>query len=522
MPANQISESVNGPYYDGNSVQYEESPRRSSIISASDLGDDDYSYHPRGNVTKKRKREDDTRIMQEHEQEWIIFADSVLDYFVTGLHMGAPQVPPGYPMDRPIDDQLHTVLHWACAMGDVNMIQRFLEQGANPMAQNIRGETPAMRAICFTNSYEAESLGKILDLLNASWDHTDNFGGTLLHHVAMTTASISRRQCARYYAQVICSQMQSDLRKDEYQNILDAQDRGGNTALHHVARNSSKKNIKVLLGFGASTDIPDNDNITVDRILGNTRLRNDGAGDFPFTSSPLREPKSGFLHSGDATHQVVAASQCQTKAAQSFSDSFADTIPSKGLQLSLAMDAESQEKDQNLAESQHLVKKRVEEIERTRRMHAKLEDELRATADEHYQKSQQHEKEEAKAKAYVEQFQHKELHENVGQEEAAVPDSAIQNGVSANSNSHAWDTLRAGVDLATEQTRRRQFVNHMINAHKTAGVSDKGESMTKLIASTANIPPETVAQSIPELLEQLQAEKETSNRGIVGVQRVIA
>ena len=520
MAPSQMSD---GPYYDGNSVRYDESPHRSSIISASEIGDDDYSYRPRGNFTKKRKREDDSRIMQEQEHEWTIFADSLLDYFVTESHLEAPQIPPGYPIDRVIDDQFHTGLHWAAAMGDVNMVHTFLDHGANPMAQNIRGETPAMRCVIFTNCYETSTLAQILDLLSASWDHTDNFGGNLLHHVAMTTSSVSRGHCARFYFTVICNQMQPELPPHEFDRTLNAQDRQGNTPLHIVVRNKSKKNIKVLLGFGARTDIPGSDGMTVDQILGNAHPKMSDAPDHPFDSSPLRKPKGVELHSGDATHQIVAAAQCKTRAAQSFGDSFSDTIPAKGLQLTLAMDAESQEQDQILAESQQLVKKTVEETTTIRHSIGRLQDELQATADDHFHKSQQHEKLEATTKAYLEQHQHRQLHEDVGAEEEAVPDSAIHqpNGVSSN-ESHLWDALRAATDLRAEQVRRRQLTQQMVDAHKTAGVSDKGESMTKLIASTANVPLETVAQSIPELLEQLQAEKDVPNRGIVGLQSLVA
>lgn len=518
MAPSQVSD---GPYYDGNSVQYDESPHRSSIISASELGDDEYPYHPRGNFTKKRKREDDTRIMQEQEQEWTIFADSLLDYFVTESRLEAPQIPPGYPIDRVIDDQFHTGLHWAAAMGDVNMVRTFLDHGANPMAQNIRGETPAMRCVIFTNCFETSTLAQILDFLNASWDHTDNFGGNLLHHIAMTTSSVSRRHCARFYFTVICSQMQTDLLPHELDRTINAQDRQGNTPLHIVARNKSKKNIKALLGFGASTDIPGSDGMTVDQILGNARPKMGEAPDYPFTSSPLREPKGAGLHSDDATQQISAVSQCKTRAAQSFSDSFSDSIQAKGLQLSLAMDAESQEQDQTLTESQQLVKKTVEETTAIRHSIDRLQDELRATADEYFHKSQQHEKLVATTKACLEQHQHRQLHEDVGAEEEAVPDSAIHNGISP-SDAHLWDALRAATELAAEQVRRRQLTQQMVEAHKTAGVSDKGESMTKLIASTANVPLETVAESIPELLEQLQAEKDVPSRGIIRLQSMIA
>ena len=523
MPQSQMSD---GPYYDGNSVHYEQSPQRSSIISASEIGEDDYQYRPRGNFTKKRKRDDETRFQQEQEHEWTIFGDSLLDYFVTESHLEAPQIPQGYPIDHVIDDQNHTGLHWAAAMGDVNMVRTFLEHGANPMTQNVRGETPAMRCVIFTNCFETSTLAQILDLLDSSWEHTDYYGGNLLHHVAMTTSSVSRRHCARLYFTVIGSQMQTDLLPHEFDRTLNAQDRQGNTALHIVARNKSKKNIKALLGFGARTDIVGSDGMTVDQILGTARRKMDEGPDFPFTSSPLREPKETGLHSGDAAHQIAAAAHYRTKAAQSFSDSFSDSIPAKGLQLSLAMDAESQEQDQNLAESQQLVKRTVEEITAIRQSITRLQDELQTTADDHFHKSQQHEKLEATTKAYLEQHQHRQLHEDVGAEEEAVPDAAIHadsqpNGLAPN-ESRWWDSLRAATDLLAEQNRRRQLTQQMVEALKTAGVSDKGESMTKLIASTANVPLETVAQSIPELLEQLQAEKDVPNRGIVGLQSVVA
>ena len=534
-----------GPYYDGSSMQYDDSPDRSSVIPPSDIGDDEYPYYPRGNNIRKRKREEDAMI-QEQETEWTYFADSLLDHFAMEMSLEAPPIPPDYPMDRPIDDQRHTVLHWAAAMGEPSTVQAFLERGANPMIRNIRGETPAMRAVLFTNNYEHQSLHTILQMLEAPWEHTDKYGGTLLHHIAMTTSSANRRYSARYYFGVICNQMKNDLLPHEYDQILNAQDQGGNTALHIVARQASKKNIKTLIALGARSDIPDCEGQTVDQILGKSRSKLANPAQFPLTSSPLHGGNGNRPHAiasealSVTTHRPISSHHpnalATTKSAQSFSSSFSETIPSKGLQLSLAMDAESSERDAALTESQTLVKKNLDELVQVRKQYSALQEELQRNADDHFRKNQLLEVEKGRCRSFLEMLTHAQLHEDVGGEEAAVPEEAIQqsqqsNGVvsssttspitstATNSNNDQkgnalWDQLRAAHALAITQSLRRSLTAQVVNAYAAAGGgiggnggsggSSKGESMMKLIAASTNLPVEMVPESVPDLLEQLK------------------
>ena len=76
-------------------------------------GDDGYGYTP---GSRKRKRQGHQDVL---DQQHTMYADALLDYFILSsseqpsLQVNqAPFPPSGFEVDRPIDDQGHTALHW--------------------------------------------------------------------------------------------------------------------------------------------------------------------------------------------------------------------------------------------------------------------------------------------------------------------------------------------------------------------------------------------------------------------------
>ena len=507
--------------YDNMSVQLndEESRENSSMISGSFMDEDDVYRNGYAGGSRKRKRAPEVAIAEQHHQ---LYGDTLLDYFVLasddgppgGLEPPMPPIPPpGYPPDRAIDDQNHTAIHWAAAMGDIPVVRLFLERHADIGARNIRGETPLIRAVIFTNNYEKGTMGQLVDLLKDSICFQDNFNGTILHHIAATTQSHSRKKIARHYLDVLLSKLSQLLPPHKFSGFLNARDLKGDTALHIVARNNARKCVRTLLGHGAAGDLLNNDRETADQLIHLARTaRHD---DFALASSSPTQGESaltnGYTASRPPTHALInqASPNYATAAARSFSSSFGPLVSGKGLQIALALDSEVQDKDTDLAEARRLLQNVEHERHLVRQKTFALMTNMDVGEDEQELEDLTREYAELKAVAesYLEQSQHKELHAEVRAEEQRLPAEAHHvksNGISLSSDEVMKEKLEAAMELAAEQEKRRQLVAVVVQAQATAGMSEKGESCKELIASLTGVSKEEVVGLVPELLEELE------------------
>ncbi|RKP28529.1 hypothetical protein METBISCDRAFT_29089, partial [Metschnikowia bicuspidata] len=91
-------------------------------------------------------------------------------------------------IEQAIDSDGNTIFHWACAMANVAMIEFLLtlfSLSINSGLNNFRGETALMFLVQFNNSYILNNFACIFNLLFDSVLLTDNFGRTVLHHIAL-------------------------------------------------------------------------------------------------------------------------------------------------------------------------------------------------------------------------------------------------------------------------------------------------------------------------------------------------
>lgn len=72
-----------------------------------------------------------------------MYGDELLDYFLLSRNEHPavkPEPPPNFQPNWPIDGQGHTSLHWAAAMGDVDVIKQLKRFNADSLARNSRGK----------------------------------------------------------------------------------------------------------------------------------------------------------------------------------------------------------------------------------------------------------------------------------------------------------------------------------------------------------------------------------------------
>ena len=494
----------------------------STIDTASFMDGDDGYGHNFAPGSRKRKRPNHQELL---DQQHTMYADALLDYFIlssseipTLQTNQAPYPPDNFQVDRPIDDQGHTALHWGAAMGDIEVARHFLDRRANPGARNNRGETPLIRAVLFTNNYEKESMPRLVNLLLNTIRDSDDHGANVLHHIVMTTNSHAKRKCARYYLDVVLNKLAEYCSPSDFNRVLNHQDGQGDTALHIAARHNAKKCVRALQGRGVRGDILNSRGETADHILQSLRsVHQDFVSSSPVLAQndlPHGQELVKMTNSGPIGHY-------HTQPARSFSQSFESMAQEKSLQLSLALDSELRDKEEDLADSQRMLEKLENERHSVRQAMflnfaqsgAENDDEVRALEEEEAELK-------AEGLALSEQIQHKELHPLVRAEEKRVASEAQRQqtkpggggggggGSSGTlSNADIEEQIRASLDLAAEQSKRRKLTNMVVEAQSSAGMSQTGEALKRLVSSTTAVPPDQVVELVPELLEELEQAK---------------
>ncbi|KAB5525574.1 hypothetical protein GE09DRAFT_1151802 [Coniochaeta sp. 2T2.1] len=336
----------------------DDTPDNLTVASASYIAEDDRfdpSQYSQGTGHRKRRREEEIQDMS--DQQHAIYGDELLDYFLLSRNSRPalrPDPPTNFRPDWTIDNQGHTSLHWACAMGDIDVVRQLKRFGANLAALNVRGETPFMRAVNFTNCYDKQTFPHIMKELFTTVDARDSIGYTVLHHaVTMKSGRITSHSCSRYYLDNILNRLTETHDATSVQMLMDAQDNEGNTAVHLAAMRDARKCIRALLGRGASTDIPNNEGVRAEDLikeLNNSKSKSSrptsGLANHPSglrSSSPFAPDSQRHPTFRDAISGIDAPS-ATNRLAQTFTSEAATTVQSRIAPLVLA-------KFQDLAQS---------------------------------------------------------------------------------------------------------------------------------------------------------------------------
>ncbi len=474
-------------------------------------------YHKQGHTggSRKRKRGPETSL---RDQQHTMYADALLDYFMLSssdapLNLDPPQLPEGYEVEWKVDGQKHTALHWAAAMGDMEIVRTLLQRGADMFARNERGDTPLIRAVLFTNNFEKETMPKILSLLQATVEEPDYLDSTILHHIAMLTTSRQKKKCARYYLDVLLTKMGESMDQRRLLRFINKQDSNGDTALHIAVRHDAKKSVRALQGRGAAGDIPNQNNETADQMLQRSRVTQ--LDPYAFASSSPVLPEHP-LPNGHAVERlpkpgVMTTSRYESQSAQSFSESFDSVAANGGMQVALALENEAREKDAQYAEALRLQDSTAEQRHQVRRATFAIfneqgsgdDDDLVEAANKTEAQLLQEEQE-----SLLEQNQHRILHQDIRAEESALSPSAHTNtNGTITSNEEIKARLQAAADLQAAQVRRRELTRLVAQAQANSGMSQTGHDCKRLVSSSTGIPVEEVPGMTSELLDQLEMSK---------------
>ncbi|KAF2652777.1 apses-domain-containing protein [Lophiostoma macrostomum CBS 122681] len=522
----QVSEE---PYEDSqlhHSQHYrDETPDNETVISESMLGDQDMlgaSQYSTGG--RKRKRGGDQMSIQDQQHQ--IWADALLDYFMLldseDRFVAPPEPPRDVNLDRPIDEKGHSAMHWAAAMGDVEVVKELIRRGARIDCLSNNLETPLMRAVMFTNNYDKQTMPSMVKILSQTVVRTDWFGSTVFHHIAATTSSTNKFVCARYYLDCIINKLSETWIPDEVTRILNIQDKNGDTAIMIAARNGARKCVRSLLGRNVAVDTPNQKGETADDLIRelNQRRRINGRPR-QASSSPFAPPPDQRLngHASQLDHvpslgpvpfpslSAREPNQYRSQTASHLINKVAPTLMEKCEELAAAYEAELQEKEAESLDAERVVKKRQAELEAIRKQVAELagmgnglymdlgDDELDRAQEEELMMLV----EEAESLLEIEQkAELRRLCNSTPQLNQASPVDLSEK-------------MRLSLLLHRAQMERRELVKEVVANLSVAGMGEKQGVYKSLIAKALGEREEDVESMLPEILKELE-EAETQER----------
>jgi transcription factor MBP1 len=525
--------------FENASAQYEEpeSPDNDTVVSES-LLDEQEMLHSAHYAAGSRKRKRGADQMSLEDQQHQIWADSLLDYFMLleseDRFPAPPDPPPNVNLDRPIDEKGHSAIHWAAAMGDVDVVKDLLRRGARTDCLSNNLETPLMRAVMFTNNYDKNTMPSMVKIFQQTVVRTDWFGSTVFHHIAATTSSTNKYACARYYLDCIINRLSETWIPDEITRLLNVQDKNGDTAVHIAARNGARKCVRSLLGRNVAVDLLNHKGETTDELIRDLNerrrhVRPRQASSSPFAPDPRVNGDAPLLTLPSSNSALVLSTPQESYHSQTAThlmQKIAPTLLEKCGQLASAYEAELEEKEVESADAERVKVRREAEINAIRRQVLELEELVNEMDVDVGADDMKQEEELARlvrdSEALLEVEQRAEMRRHRALAEQRAMGSSV--GESILNEQPTSDSLRERLQLAImlhkAQDERQALVRQVVQALSVAGMGERTAEYKRLIVGALGVREEDVEGMVPEILSELEEaqEREVLERG-VGVPR---
>lgn len=489
-----------------------ESVEQATLESSSMIADQDMLQLSQHGGRKRKRGMNEPSIMSISEQEHIIYGDQLLDYFMTvgdapqATRIHPPTPPAHFQVDRAIDDSGNTALHWACAMGDLEIVQDLLHRGANVKALSIHEETPLVRAVLFTNNYEKRAFPALLDLLLETVSFRDWFGATLFHHISETTRSKGKWKSSRYYCEVLLDKLCRTCSQDEIDLLLSCQDDNGDTAALVAARNGAFRLVNMLLHYcPRSGDLMNKKGETANGMVQRSHHVDQDIPPAPSSVTMANDQLDGtgvdLMHASHQSNAPAAASAATSDLLSKIGAIMAEA--NKKLAVTYGNSKVEQQDPNDVANPEALY----EQLESDRQKIQKQVAALAAKESENEHRGSQldrYEKLRASYESLLEQAHRAHLSQQLT---ATGPTSTS----TADPSSLSQDELKTRFQLARElciaQKLRRDAVRDLAQQTADAGVSTKFDVHRKLVALATGLKEEELDPMAAELAETLEFDR---------------
>ncbi|KAL4878624.1 hypothetical protein BJY04DRAFT_108358 [Aspergillus karnatakaensis] len=493
----------------------DEALEQATLESSSMIGDDEMiSLSQNGNYSsRKRKRGmNEVAAMSLSEQEHILYGDQLLDYFMTvgdapeATRVPPPQPPANFQVDRPIDDSGNTALHWACAMGDLEIVKDLLRRGADIKALSVHEETPLVRAVLFTNNHEKRTFPALLDLLLDTVSFRDWFGATLFHHIAQTTKSKGKWKSSRYYCEVALERLRTTFSPEEVDLLLSCQDSNGDAAVLVAARNGVFRLVDLLLSrCPRAGDLVNKRGETASSIMQRAHPADRDAPPPPSSITMGNDHVDGDVGAptNSEPHSIILPHEVSSATAQLLSrigTIMADA--NKRLASSYGGAKASQQDSDDVANPEALY----EQLELDRQKIQSQADALaarEAAEESNDAQSGRYEQLRNSYETLLEQIQRARLKDRLSS--VPVPTQAVAS--TSSEQAKLVTTFQLARTLCAEQKTRRVAVRELTQQRADAGVSTKFDVHRKLVALATGLKEEELDPMAAELAETLEFDR---------------
>jgi transcription factor MBP1 len=485
--------------------QYAEAETPDNVTVISDMMDDD--HYSQFGPSKKRKRGDQ---MSQHDQQHQIWADQLLDYFMLleseDSLPGPPEPPPGVNLDRPIDEKGHSALHWAAAMGDIEVVKTLISLGARIDCLSNNLETPLMRAVMFTNNFDKQTMSKLVRILAPTVTRTDWFESSVFHHIAATTSSKNKYLSARYYMDTIINTLSETWIPEAISQLLNMQDKNRDTAIMIAARNGARKCVRSLLARNVVVDMPNIAGETADDLICELNARRHlHRGGRNGSSSPFQP--DGRQINGDAIAVrpisgggpvQIPAPQFRSQTANALMSRIAPSVMDRCKQLALAYETEFDTKTEEEKEIELVMQKRISECDALKRSLAELNPQ-EALLNSIPEEEERHEVEElrhleAEAQALLELENRDDLRKN------------IRNPLPNGSGNGVLDARVLSQKIGVAMAERQRLVRDIVAGMGSAGLGERQEGYKRLIRGAIGVKEDEIEGMLDEVLRELEEE----------------
>jgi transcription factor MBP1 len=498
--------------HDDDSHDEVETPGSVSLIE-----DDDYQLNQQAG-SRKRKRETDpmetasmhvtradiTRADAEHQK----YADELLDYFMLSQDRNAarggldfPAIPQGFNLNRTIDNENHTAISWACAMGDVAVVKEMLNHGADINIANLRGETPLVRAATFSNCFDRGVFDKMLNILQEQISIRDIHGASVFHHVAHTAhiKTSDRIQRAKHYLERLLLRVKDIMSTADMHRLLNLPDYNGDTAFHIAAR-YSRRLTKLFQAAGAASDIPNENGETVDQQLRQFVRNHDGDTRLLQSSSPVG-PHSYRSHGGE--HNILtnglSRNNYQFESTKALATSFHELANDHLNALLKEREEELQEKDALHSDLDRAYQQKTNELHHWRQKRNEL---MLLDSEDMSSIAEQYPQVVYNAEGLEEQKQHRLLHSSVQKEEEKYH-LAKTNGIIKESTA-VENHIANLYQLREFQTERTPLVKDVVQAQAVESMGVPGEIYKKILTGLLPIQKGELLEVIDDIVQDLE------------------
>jgi transcription factor MBP1 len=504
---------------DGSTTQSSHS-RSASISSDGHASSDEDFSRTNG---RKRKHEDISSQQYEVERNHrpiSKYSQDLLDYFVQSKVEELPSVllhPPGdFDVNAPIDDEGHSALHWASAMGRLTVVRILCELQADIYQANNEDQIPLVRSIMFTNNYDSQCFTDLLTYLQPSIVHRNKSGRTVFHQIAIMTSHRSKWNASKYYLETLIKELYGPSHDQvvRLKQVLDFQDINGDTAITICARNQARRFCRVLMRAGADIRILNAQGRIAEEYIqeyesqrNQKRMLRNGiqpSTSYNITSSPVHsqsyQPYQAPTTAGGptTTGAFASAQRSNPRAFQSYISEAAIRATQKLIpqmtehleSLATSFDAELIDKEADLTQAKTLLQNMEGEIEASRTALTKMIklfsdiDPSAATSEDVVSAGESvlsgiRDRVEAltkQLKTVVERGQARDLALLVREEEQSIPN------VTSDMKPLTDEQSQLANELTDLQAERRSLVDRIVEIYANSGCGEKMVKYRRLIA----------------------------------------